>query len=103
MVNCFAFAYVSPLQSRLAKVENEMKDKIKTTAEERDAADRRLNNTAEALRLQKDLRMKEMLQQQVSRKRCFVVLGLWHCSVDTTPVAGSTALRDVLFMSSANA
>lgn len=59
--------YNAHLPARLAENEKCMKKELRSKEKEREAADRRLTDTTEALRLQKELRMKSMLEQQVGQ------------------------------------
>lgn len=59
------------MPGRLAEAEKGMKSKLTKAEADLESTKKRLDVTAEALRLQKDLRMKEMLRQQVrGSKQC---------------------------------
>lgn len=54
-------------RSRLSSLEKELKNTVGDQAAELETVERRLVDTTEALRSQKNLRMKEMLENQVGR------------------------------------
>ena len=54
-----------PCRSRLSTLEQELKEKVGDQSAELERVERRLADTTEALQSQKNLRMKEMLKNQV--------------------------------------